>query len=67
MMERPLYYILDGDTPVAVPDLLDWARWYEDYHKRVVARTYLNRASERQNGACVNDGNGRQVYSSRTN
>lgn len=28
-------YILIGQTPVACPDLLEWARWFEDADRRV--------------------------------
>jgi hypothetical protein len=46
MMERPLYYILDGDTPVPVGDVLDWARLSVDSAQNVIARTYLSRTGD---------------------
>jgi len=36
-------YILDGHTPVAEPDLLKWARWFEKT-ERHVAETYVGGA-----------------------
>jgi hypothetical protein len=44
--DRSPYYILEGDTPVPVNDLLEWGRWFDDYHKRIVARTYLSRVGD---------------------
>jgi hypothetical protein len=29
------HYILDGHTPVAEPDLMAWARWFESSDRRV--------------------------------
>ena len=34
------YFILDGHTPVAARDVLEWAKWFEDNDRRV-AQTVL--------------------------
>ena len=37
------YFKLDGKTPVAVSDMVEWAAWYETAgEERVVDRTYLD-------------------------
>lgn len=36
------YYILDGKTPVECPDVLKWARWFEEIKNRRVAEDYLS-------------------------
>lgn len=30
-----MYYILEGQTPVAVSDVLEWAEWYEEADRTV--------------------------------
>lgn len=42
--ERPTYFILgaDGRTPVAVADILTWARWFERGNRRVAATELSN-------------------------
>lgn len=39
---RPFQYILEGDTPVPVTDTRAWGEWFNDPHRRIVARTCLN-------------------------
>ena len=34
------FYILDGTTPVSVPDVLTWARWFETAFRHV-AETWV--------------------------
>jgi hypothetical protein len=34
-------YILIGQTPVPCPDILEWARWFEDNENRRVFRTRI--------------------------
>lgn len=39
-MTLQMYYILDGHTPIAVDDVLEWARWFEEnIDARRVTRT----------------------------
>lgn len=40
--DRPQYYILDAQgEPVAVDDVLTWARWFGDARKRILARDVI--------------------------
>jgi hypothetical protein len=34
-MEPTRRYVLDGQTPVAEPDVFRWARWFETVNRRV--------------------------------